>query len=321
MNAAEPATSPVPRPYPGFAQSLLVVFLFFLFANLMAIPSAVLSALKHPQWAAWALFLGQLSGTALTLKVCLPLGNRTWQDAFPSRPVALSVWPLTFLVATGLILIINGVDACLSHRIPPPAWFRQIFIGMGWPSLVLGAPLTEEPLFRGLILGGFLLRYGSRKAIFLSASLFALVHLNPWQFPTGLLMGAFLGWLTLRTGSLWPAVFTHFINNLTAALCQSLHLPYLSDTTFQPLWVWALGLLLTVTGLAALLRVTANDQPNPMIQDAIAKAPMGVAATLMSLSPILLLPVSHFIFKEKVGGHAILGTLLALIGAAALFFV
>ncbi len=54
---------------------------------------------------------------------------------------------------------------------------------------------------------------------------------------------------------------------------------------------------------------------------AIAKAPMGVAATLMSLSPIILLPVSHFVFKEKVGGHAVLGTLLALAGAAALFFV
>jgi drug/metabolite transporter (DMT)-like permease len=54
---------------------------------------------------------------------------------------------------------------------------------------------------------------------------------------------------------------------------------------------------------------------------AIAKAPMGVAATLMSLSPVILLPVSHFLFKEKVGGHAILGTLLALMGAAALFFV
>ena len=54
---------------------------------------------------------------------------------------------------------------------------------------------------------------------------------------------------------------------------------------------------------------------------AIAKAPMGVATTLMSLSPVILLPVSHFIFREKVGGHAILGTLLALAGAAALFFL
>ncbi len=54
---------------------------------------------------------------------------------------------------------------------------------------------------------------------------------------------------------------------------------------------------------------------------AITLAPMGVAATLMSLSPVILLPVSHLVFKEKVGGHAILGTLLALAGAAALFFV
>lgn len=54
---------------------------------------------------------------------------------------------------------------------------------------------------------------------------------------------------------------------------------------------------------------------------AIARAPMGVAATLMSLSPVLLLPVSHYGFKEKVGVHAILGTALALAGAAALFFV
>lgn len=54
---------------------------------------------------------------------------------------------------------------------------------------------------------------------------------------------------------------------------------------------------------------------------AITLAPMGVAATLMSLSPVILLPVSHFVFKERVGGHAILGTLLALAGAAGLFFL
>jgi drug/metabolite transporter (DMT)-like permease len=54
---------------------------------------------------------------------------------------------------------------------------------------------------------------------------------------------------------------------------------------------------------------------------AIARAPMGVAATLMSLAPVFLLPVARWGFKEKVGIHAILGTVLALAGAATLFFV
>jgi hypothetical protein len=265
-----PVESSATKAYPGFAQALLVIFLYFLFANLLAIPSAVLSFLKHPHWAAWALFGGQLGGAALTLKVCLPLGGRTWADAFPSRSVASSVWPITFVISSGFILILSGLDTWVAHLIPPPAWLQRMFTDMGWPSLVLGAPLTEEPLFRGLILGGFVLRYGARQGIGFSALLFAVVHLNPWQFPTGLLMGAFLGWLTLRTGSLWPAVFSHFLNNLAATLCQRFPIPYLSDSRFLPLWLWALGFLLVGVGLAALARSTPKTLPVESPQNATA---------------------------------------------------
>jgi drug/metabolite transporter (DMT)-like permease len=75
------------------------------------------------------------------------------------------------------------------------------------------------------------------------------------------------------------------------------------------------------TGLIALGAATGPVLGVVLSLIAIAKTPMGVAATLMSLSPVLLLPVSHYGFKEKVGVHAILGTVLALAGAAALFFV
>lgn len=46
---------------------------------------------------------------------------------------------------------------------------------------------------------------------------------------------------------------------------------------------------------------------------------VGVASTLMALSPIFLLPVGAFLFKEPVGWRAILGTLVAMIGVAVLF--
>ncbi len=48
---------------------------------------------------------------------------------------------------------------------------------------------------------------------------------------------------------------------------------------------------------------------------------LGVASTLMSLSPVILLPVSVVLFKEKVTARAIVGTVITLAGAAALFFL
>lgn len=52
---------------------------------------------------------------------------------------------------------------------------------------------------------------------------------------------------------------------------------------------------------------------------AIQHAEIGVASTLMALTPVLLLPVSYFVLKEKIGWQAILGTALAITGVAFLF--
>lgn len=52
---------------------------------------------------------------------------------------------------------------------------------------------------------------------------------------------------------------------------------------------------------------------------AIQHAEIGVASTLMALTPIILLPVSYFVFKEKIGWQASVGTMLAILGVAILF--
>jgi drug/metabolite transporter (DMT)-like permease len=52
---------------------------------------------------------------------------------------------------------------------------------------------------------------------------------------------------------------------------------------------------------------------------AIQHAEIGVASTLMALMPVIVLPISYFVFKEKVGWQAIAGTLLAIAGVAVLF--
>ena len=52
---------------------------------------------------------------------------------------------------------------------------------------------------------------------------------------------------------------------------------------------------------------------------AIQHAEIGVASTLIALTPVIILPISYFGFKEKVGWQAIVGTLLAIAGVAILF--
>ena len=52
---------------------------------------------------------------------------------------------------------------------------------------------------------------------------------------------------------------------------------------------------------------------------AVQHAEVGVASTLMALPPVIVLPISYFAFKEKIGWQAILGTVLAIAGVAILF--
>lgn len=54
---------------------------------------------------------------------------------------------------------------------------------------------------------------------------------------------------------------------------------------------------------------------------AVQHAPVGVASTLMALPPILLIPLTHWVFHERVSRRAVAGTVVALCGAAALFLI
>ena len=75
----------------------------------------------------------------------------------------------------------------------------------------------------------------------------------------------------------------------------------------QVIWLLALGALVgPVLGVSSSLL-------------AVQQAEVGVASTLMALPPVIILPVSYFLFKERIGWQAILGTLLAIAGVAILF--
>lgn len=75
--------------------------------------------------------------------------------------------------------------------------------------------ICEEVLFRGFMQTGLVrLMGGAGRGVVLSALLFAAFHLDPWRFAGVFVLGLFLGLLVVRSGSLWPAVAGHALNNL-----------------------------------------------------------------------------------------------------------
>ena len=54
---------------------------------------------------------------------------------------------------------------------------------------------------------------------------------------------------------------------------------------------------------------------------AIQNAEIGIASTLMSLQPVILIPIGVYFFKEKITWQAVAGTVIALIGVAIIFLV
>lgn len=52
---------------------------------------------------------------------------------------------------------------------------------------------------------------------------------------------------------------------------------------------------------------------------AVQSARLGIASTLMALSPVLLIPIEYFIFRKRVSRRGVIGTVLAFLGVALLF--
>jgi len=132
---------------------------------------------------------------------------------------------ITFLWAAHNLLVIPS--AILDKYLPAPEWFWEMFDKIfegdfGWwgafMKVAVVAPIVEELIFRGLILQGFRRNYTAFKAIVMSALLFALFHLNPWQFPATFILGLLLGWIMMRTNNILLAILGHSINNFLVLL-------------------------------------------------------------------------------------------------------
>lgn len=84
--------------------------------------------------------------------------------------------------------------------------------------IAIAPAVCEEMLFRGMIFHSMKARYRVSTAILAVAALFGIYHMSLVKFlPTGLL-GLVICYVVYRTGSIFPGMLMHFINNAISVL-------------------------------------------------------------------------------------------------------
>ena len=103
----------------------------------------------------------------------------------------------------------------ITNELPPQSW-----------SILTSLPsMFEEVAFRGVLLTFFLVKYSKSKSIVFSSLAFGIIHIfnifsgrDPvWvsgQVIWAFILGVFYGYLFIKTGSLLPVMFFHYLGNV-----------------------------------------------------------------------------------------------------------
>jgi membrane protease YdiL (CAAX protease family) len=137
-------------------------------------------------------------------------------------------WMLAGVCVGGAGLVVSAVWTEAARRFGYPMADQELVATVleSGPSVgriatvffvVAVAPVLEELVFRGYLQTAISARVGAAAGIGMTAVLFGLFHLaDPAVVPVLTVIGALLGWVRQRSGSVYPAIAGHLVNNLAA---------------------------------------------------------------------------------------------------------
>ena len=175
------------------------------------------------------LALGVLALYLMPFILGLPNGRKSLKEycqdirLLPIQPLGRNIL-LGLLLATLTLSSIFFASLLTGHfvfdwsYVPALRWVKGLTRGI-W----------EEVFFRGIILVLFMRVFPLRRAVLLSAFLFAVVHLNPMAINPEMIidvvsiffMGLLFAYLILKTGSLLPAIIFHYVHDIFVLLVQN----------------------------------------------------------------------------------------------------
>ncbi len=111
--------------------------------------------------------------------------------------------------AAGSLFFSSATVAAVSEKFTP---LQSVIL---FVIIAVAPAFLEEFTFRGFILGR-LEKYNKLAALLVSSLLFSFMHMTVEQIPFAFLAGMLMGYVYLRTRSIWSVIIIHGMNNLLA---------------------------------------------------------------------------------------------------------
>ena len=228
---------------PGFSDLVWLVILFFVGTFLGGLISAGLAlgisqdfaltygmVIIYPvQFIPAMLYASAVSQRNMGFEPEYPLDNNN----FGGRS-GLSMALIVSVMAISAAFVIEPVSMLLPEMSEARKMaMEQMLKGPVWIVLIsvsVFAPFFEEWLCRGIILRGLLKKMKPGWAIVISALVFGLIHMNLRQAIPAFIIGAILGYVYYKTGSLKLTMLMHCVNNTMSVIIS--RIPGLEDVEF-----------------------------------------------------------------------------------------
>jgi len=182
-------------------------------------------------------------GLFLPVVVHVALGNYNPARTLSLRTPSRQGWSLAFILAIPALVLSLGIGVLQTPLVPQEATRMEgleealggILDAGGLPLLILAIAVSpgvcEEFLCRGTLLSSLRASLGTVTAIAVTSLIFAVIHLSPARFFPQLALGVVLAVMTLRSGSIVPAILLHALHN--AAIAVAITTPWAPVVGYQ----------------------------------------------------------------------------------------
>lgn len=200
--------------------------------------------------------------------------NETYNFKFFIKKKNIILFPIILFLFFGSFIVTNFIVDLIPTNVPI---LNELYKKMNellleqfsnqWIQILIIAfiaPIFEELFFRGVILKGLLnnTNYNSISSIILSALIFGIIHVFPWQVIGATLFGLLLGYIFYKTRSLFYPLLVHILNNLIAIILQN----QLNDQSLNYLFhinkyiLFIIGIIILILFGFLFFKFTKNNQ-------------------------------------------------------------